>query len=131
MPSKGGDTPLIHFDSGRSGENTSDNHINSPDEAKDISHVVLFLPYSPVLAIVLMPAIAIILTTISGVGLIKKLFPHKISSVCISSSKGVIPRRCFARQLYVIGESWISQDKIGVWKRLVDKSIQEATKLYY
>ena len=109
---RGEDTPLIHFDVGMSAENKSGNILNYPDEARDISHAVLFLLYSPVLAIVLMPVIAIILTTIIVGGLINILIPHVVTSVCGSSSKGFFPGRCFAPQLHEIGESLINQDKL-------------------
>ena len=124
-------TLLIHFDVGKSVENASDNILNYPDEARDISHAVLFLLGGSLLAIVFMPAVAIILTTIVGVGLINKLIPSVLSTVCGSSSKGFFPGRCFAPQLYEIGESLINQDKLDVLTELVDNSIQEVTKHFY
>ena len=124
-------TPLSNFNNGKSNENAPDNIFNYPGEGRDISPVVLFILYSPVLAIVVMPVIATIIIIMVGVGLINKLIPHMVSSVCSPSNKRNIPGRCFSSQLLEIGETLINQDKIDALTRFIDESIQEVKKLYY
>ena len=125
---KRGDTLLSHFNNGKSNEIAPDDIFNYPVEDRAISPVVLFI--LPVLAVVI-PVVATILTIIVGVGMINKLIPHMVSSVCSPSNKRNIPGRCFSSQLLEIGDALINQDKIDALTTVVDNAFQEFIKLYY